>query len=92
MKRLMNWVMLSCRTATELMEKKGSFRLTLVERAQLFMHTAMCDGCRTYFKQSDLMDKVLKKQVHPETTNLPLIKKSLPTHCKEKIIKELEQQ
>ena len=86
----MNMVILSCRKVTELMEKKYSFKLTAIERVQLFMHTSMCDGCRNYFEQSEFMDKTLKEHSLPGIHSKTIIKKSLPSHVKEKIIKELE--
>ncbi len=54
--------MLSCYKATELIEKKSVFPLNRVQRVQLFMHTQVCDACRNYQKQSELLDEVLEKE------------------------------
>ena len=89
MMRLMKLLMLSCRKATELMDKKLHIHLSPIENLQLFMHTRMCDGCRLYQKQGRVLDHILKRQTHePENTNL--LQKSLPPEAKSKIIKELE--
>lgn len=74
MKKLMTYMMLSCRKATELIEKKVSFSLSPIEKMQLFLHTSMCHACRTYEKQSKFLDKCLchfynPTVYHPEMTN-----------------------
>lgn len=51
--------MLSCRAATALMEKKHNSGLTFREKIQLWMHTAMCDACRRYEKQSHYIEQLL---------------------------------
>ena len=89
MMRLMNLLMLSCRKATELMDKKLHGHLRPVEKVQLFLHTRMCDGCRLYQTQIKMLDRILKKQAQePNETNPP--EKSLPTEIKSKIINELK--
>jgi hypothetical protein len=55
----MNWLMLSCKKATELMEKQSLVGLSKKERFRLRMHTTMCDGCTAYQKQSLLIDNLL---------------------------------
>jgi hypothetical protein len=64
MKKLMNILMLSCRKATELIEKKLYFKLTKVESVQLVLHKSMCDACTAYEKQSIVLDKVLKNDIN----------------------------
>ena len=58
----MNAMMLSCVKATELMEMKEHVPLSLVKTMQLYMHTAMCSGCRNYMKQSRLIDELIEKK------------------------------
>jgi len=65
MKKLMNILMLSCKKATELIEKKMYFKLTKVESVQLFMHKSMCDACTAYESLSKILDKVLKEEINP---------------------------
>ncbi len=62
MKKLMHIFFLSCIKATELIEKKLYFKLTMKEKMQLKAHKAMCNACTNYEKQSYFIDKALK---HP---------------------------
>ena len=62
MKKVMHWMFLSCWKATELMEKKLSFRLSPMENMQLKMHKAMCDACTRYETQSRLIDQAISSQ------------------------------
>ena len=55
----MNILFLSCLKATELIEKKLLFRLSLSEKIRLLMHKAMCDACTLYEKQSITLDRAL---------------------------------
>jgi hypothetical protein len=52
--------MISCKKATVLIEKKSIVGLSLAEKFQLHVHTAMCSACTNYQKQSILIDNVLK--------------------------------
>jgi hypothetical protein len=42
------------------MEKKYRAKLTFGEKMQLFLHTAMCDACSRYEKQSQLLERLFK--------------------------------
>jgi hypothetical protein len=64
MNRLMNILMLSCRKATELIEKDLYFKLSLIEKIQLRMHISMCDFCTRYKKQSGLLHNILQRFEH----------------------------
>lgn len=88
MMRLMNILMLSCRKATELMEKRLHTRLRSIEKFQLFMHSQMCDACRSYEKQNHFMDDMLRNQSKTSYQPKSSLKK-LPDEVKSKIIKEL---
>ncbi len=71
---LMNLLMLSCRKATELMEKRLLVGLSLREKMQLGMHKSMCDACTAYEKQSKLLDIFLHKHIHsPNEESIPLL-------------------
>ncbi len=59
--------MLSCKKATELMEKKSLIGLSGKENFRLKLHTTMCDACSAYQKQSLLIDQLLE---HHITTNV----------------------
>ncbi len=57
MKKLMNKLLLSCLRATELIEKKLHFKLSVREKLQLRIHKMMCNACSNYEKQSLFIDK-----------------------------------
>jgi hypothetical protein len=59
MKELMYKLLLSCLKATELIEKKLHFKLSVKERIQLKMHKMMCSACSNYEKQSIFIEKGL---------------------------------
>jgi hypothetical protein len=59
MKKLMNVLMLSCKKATELIEKRSVVGLSNRERIQLKMHTSMCRACKAYEGQSQAIDLAL---------------------------------
>ncbi|MEO8962677.1 MAG: hypothetical protein ABI325_12405 [Ginsengibacter sp.] len=67
MKKMMQWLMLSCKKATELIEKKLLINLSFREKMQLKMHKGFCDACTAYEKQSKLIDKLLNKHIHIES-------------------------
>ncbi len=63
MNKILNTLMLSCHKATELIEKKTVFSLSPAEKVQLYLHTRVCDACRNYQKQSELLDVVLEQEL-----------------------------
>lgn len=67
MKKLMNYLMLSCKKATELIEKRTLVRLSFKEKVQLRMHKSMCDACTAYEKQSRKIDELLHKHIHDDS-------------------------
>ena len=89
MNKLMNIFMLSCKKATGLIEKKLHFRLSKIERLQLFLHKSMCDACTAYETQSKLLDKMLKQnsditEQHPSEKASEDFKKNLIGRLKNK--------
>lgn len=56
--------MLSCKKATELIEKEFSFKLTKTEKFKLHFHVSMCNACRTYQKQSKIIDESLHNHIN----------------------------
>ncbi len=88
MMKLMNKLMLSCKKATELMEKKNQSSLNPLETVQLFMHTSMCDACSLYERQSHFLDSLLKKQ--NGTQGSVSHKRKLPEEVKSQILSKLE--
>lgn len=86
MKKWMNYLMLSCKKATELIEKKSFIGLSWKENMQLKVHTTMCDVCSNYQKQSKAIDEILEKHVDDEEAS-PLLENK---HLKENILHSLE--
>lgn len=89
MKKLMNFFMLSCKKASELIDKKSVVDLSMRENIQLRMHTSMCDACTAYQKQSKVLDTFLQNHVHgSDESKVQLIENS---QLKNKIISKLNQ-
>ncbi|MBI5857583.1 MAG: hypothetical protein HZB42_08015 [Sphingobacteriales bacterium] len=88
MKKLMNYLMLSCKKATELIEKKSLFGLSWKENIQLKVHTKMCNACSTYQKQSKEIDTLLEKHIcSADETHTPELENK---KLKETILQSLE--
>jgi hypothetical protein len=85
MKKMMNILMLSCKKATELIEKRLVTKLTAVEKIQLKMHTTVCSKCSTYENQSEIIENSISKIHQPNKNTMKLSPKK-----KEQILKELE--
>ncbi len=78
--------MLSCKKATELVEKRIVVGLSTKERVQLKMHTSMCDACKSYEKQSIIMDEAVKQYANGHHHN----NLKLSSTTKQTIIKSLD--
>lgn len=87
----MNILMLSCRKATELIEKELDYKLSILEKIQLYMHTHMCDACRHYQQQSQLIDEALKRHLNGSSEKIPKVE-PLSNEIEEKIIRNLHKQ
>jgi hypothetical protein len=57
--KLMTKLFLSCRKATELMEKKALDKIGFIEHIQLKWHNNMCKVCAIYEKQSLKLNNLL---------------------------------
>jgi hypothetical protein len=86
MKKIMHILFLSCLKATELIEKKLSFKLSFSEILQLKFHKMMCDSCKQYEKHSIILDKALSGTVNAEENSLDLsnLKKEILNRIEEK--------
>ena len=80
----MHILFLSCLKATELIEKKLHFKLSITEKLQLRMHKSMCDACTMYEKQSIVLEKGLSSLNGGERDEKEL------DHLKKIIIQKLE--
>ena len=76
---------LSCLKATELIEKKLLFKLSLSEKIRLKMHKMMCDACTLYEKQTNILDKAIGRQPTKEESSLDL------GNFKKDLIKKIEE-
>lgn len=85
MRKLMNFILLSCKKATFLIEKREIAMLSAKEKVQLKLHTSMCDACRSYEKQSKTVNKALSKWFG----NSYKKKEVLSKEAKDRIIQEL---
>lgn len=55
--------MLSCKKATELIEKKDLAGLDPIQNMQLSLHLMMCKACKDYEKQSLFLDEIISMQM-----------------------------
>ena len=82
---IMNKMLLSCKEATALIEKKTVFPLTFKERCRLYIHVKMCLVCNIYQHQSKVIEKAIAKWFNYEGSGNEL----LPLTTKERIIEKI---
>jgi hypothetical protein len=87
MKKLMNKLMLSCKKASALIIKRNDFRLTRVEKVQLFFHLLMCGACHRFDIQNKFLNKALEQQI--KESEEVLESEEAPEGLKENIISRL---
>ncbi|HMO40217.1 MAG TPA: hypothetical protein PKC76_18290 [Saprospiraceae bacterium] len=63
--------MLSCKSATQLMEKAHTVGLTRKEKWQLWMHTKLCDACRQYERQSRFLEQLFQRYLGMQNPRSP---------------------
>lgn len=54
--------MKDCQDITELVERSKLERIPVKDRLAIRFHNSFCKNCRIYFKDSALMDDMLKKR------------------------------
>lgn len=86
-KKITHLIWLSCKQATELIDKKSIVALSWKDTVQLHWHTAMCTGCKAYQLQSKLIDQVLLKHIKNISKSEPIIESN--EALKTKIISKL---
>ena len=59
----MRFLMISCKIATELVDKRQAVGLSFPEQLKLRLHTAMCDACKLYEKQSAKIEDFLSGEL-----------------------------
>lgn len=72
MKKIMHLLFLSCVKATELIEKKYHFKLSIREKLQLSMHKLMCRACTKYEKHSSLIENGISRSIHTKKNDVEL--------------------
>ncbi len=80
MRRFMNYMMLSCKKATELIEKKQVVKLSAKETIQMKMHTTVCEACRSYQNQSFLLEKALDQWFQSRKQHEAKLSESVKDH------------
>ena len=63
--------MLTCKEAIYLASKKLDINLTLRERIEFLLHTAMCSLCRHYARDMDILHELMLKAGKAGQTLLP---------------------
>jgi predicted metal-binding protein len=63
---MMSKLFLTCKHATELIERKQETELSFKSGLQLKFHLMMCKACKAYYAQSLLINKALKKYLKKE--------------------------
>ena len=92
MKRLMNFLFLSCKKSSELIEKRSAFGLSFYEQIRLLIHIGMCSGCTAYQKQSLSLDNTFKQINQSCDSQLENSEPDSSEDLKRKIIKDLEKE
>ena len=87
MKYIIDYLMLSCKKAALLIDKKAGIKLTMRENIQLSIHTSMCNACTIYIKQSLLIDKAMRNHLHAISQEIQTIIEN--KELKEQIISKL---
>lgn len=87
---MMKMIMLSCKNATELLEKKGNYKITSVEVVKLFFHTSMCNICKAYESQTKIINNTLFRLFKEQ--NDKKVEPTIPKNLKEGIIKRIEEE
>jgi len=80
--------MISCKKATTLIEKEQVDTLSLKERINLRIHTSMCKACRSYEKQSVILNQAIGKWFGKQSPS----KEALSDEVKERIKRNIEDQ
>lgn len=91
MKKLMNILLLSCKKASGLIEKKLHFPLSPIEKIQLTIHKSMCDVCKKHQDQSIELDALLKDHISNDTTSGNIPSEKLSKDFKIQLINKIEE-
>jgi hypothetical protein len=84
---IMNFLFLSCKRTTELIEKRNVDDLSVIENLQLKVHVLMCRACKAYENQSEMIEKTLSQWSKSKDK---VKKNKLSAGMKSQIIKEVK--
>jgi hypothetical protein len=85
--KIMTKMLLSCKEATYLIEKRTVYPLSFIERCRLYIHVRLCVVCNVYQHQSKTIEKALAKWINSEGNS----KDVLPPKTKEEIIEKIKE-
>ncbi len=86
LKRILPFLLYSCKKVTELINKKEIITLTVKEKIILFYHNTICKTCTHYQKNSATIDHLLKDSFNSTPQDLKLSnerKQIILTHLKD---------
>lgn len=73
--KMMSRIMLTCKKASEYIERDRDLNLNLIQRLQLRMHLIFCSLCRSYSHQSDQIHSFILQFKKSETSTMPDVEK-----------------
>lgn len=82
----------NCYRATFLIEKKQLDSIRFKEYLELTFHLACCPACRTYQKQTHLINRSLKELIAGKMPNEPVLDEQFKEELQQKISKQLDSQ
>lgn len=84
-RRILSALTFPCLRITEMVEKKEVTGLSFTENVRYKLHVLLCKVCKSYLRQSHLIDKALKRMFGPSRVE----KKELDEAAKEKILEQI---
>lgn len=84
----MHWLLLSCKKATELIEKRSFIGLKLLDRIRLQWHLRLCEACSLYESHSKQIDHMMQ-HTHTHTPSSTPSEALAAQAFKERLIKAL---
>jgi|GEM_PF-2662566 len=82
MEKVMDKMVFSCEELTELIEKKKLFGTDIITNMRMKIHLMGCASCRDYLSESNLLDKMLARQIQlifSENTDTSELKERIKT-------------
>ena len=89
LRRVLNWATFSCEKASEMIEKRTIVGLSSSEKIKLSIHTSMCKACKSYVKESEIIEKTISQNTKP-SSQAEVVKSVLTNEFKSNIISKLD--